>query len=185
MKKLLIATAAMTLALALSGCSQAMASLGVTGSGSQPSHLMSDDWNSSGALVASSIISDLVKVGYCQSQQADFQTPDPATDYGKAWAADQMRSCNDYAVANASPGGCQLSYYASVGKDKLFDPKRALVYEDSMSVLLLYGQNWQLEMIPARGTQDPIKTTVANCKDYVQKLIDTIGGEVNRYGQYR
>ncbi len=157
------------LTIALTGCAQNQ-------------NPMSDAWNENGSLTASDIVSDLVKVGYCQAK--DSQTPDPATDYGKAWAADQVRSCNDYAVASAMPGGCQLTYNVSVGKNRLFNPKRPLIYEDSMSVLLLYGQSWQLEMSPARGSADPIETTVGNCKDYVQKLIKTIGGSVNRYGDY-
>jgi hypothetical protein len=185
MKKYLLTLVSVATLLALSGCAQFTSLTGIKGPGVTTQALRSDAWNSDPSLKASSIAADLLKVGYCLPQASDFVTPDPSNDYGKAWAQDQVRSCNDYAVAASTPGGCQLTYNVSVGKDNLFDPKRPLIYEDSMSVLLLYGENWQVEMTPARGTADPIKTTVANCNDYVQKLIDTIGGNVNRYGQYK
>ena len=185
MRRSFIVAAVFILSISLSGCGQVAKLFGLPDPFSTPQVLISTTWSQSADLKASDMISYLESKNFCLPEAADFEAPSTDTDYGKAWAADQMRSCSDFETVDEAPGGCQMTFTASVGKDQLFEPKRSLVYEDGMSVLLLYGQNWQLEASPARGAADPLETTVKNCAPVVEKLIQGIGGQVNQYGDYK
>jgi hypothetical protein len=133
---------------------------------------------------ASAVIQGLMHTGVCK------QLPDNSawtgTDYGKLLEKDLVGSCLTYKGEAPKAVSCDSTIYVTVDPEAAkTSPKRALVYEDSMSVALLYGSHWQLEIAPAFGSQDPIKVTLANCKEKVKSVHALFGGQITRFGQYK
>jgi len=84
------------------------------------------------------------------------------------------------------PANCDSTIYVTVDPEaSKASPKRALIYEDSMSAALLYGAHWQLEIVPVFGTQDPIKVTLANCKEKTSSIHRWLGGEITYFGEFK
>lgn len=133
---------------------------------------------------ASQVVQDLMHAGVCR------QIPDSSawygTEYGQLLKKDQVGSCLTYKGDAPRAARCDSTLYVTLDPEAAkYSPKRALSYEDSMSAALLYGKHWQLEIVPVFGTQDPIRVTLANCKEKTASIHRWFGGQITHYGQYK
>ena len=133
-------------------------------------------------LGASEVVELLMRSGTCK------QLPDlgnwAGTEYGNLIQKDLVASCLSYSGSKPKAVECDSTIFVSVGSEA-GNPKRPLIYEDGMSVGLVYGKNWQIEISPVFGAQDPIKTTLRFCRGKVKRLQSWLGGQVTAYGQYK
>ncbi|MEN9715072.1 MAG: hypothetical protein RJA35_539 [Actinomycetota bacterium] len=145
--------------------------------------LASDSWKPGSALKASTVVADLMSAGICK------QIPDTSnwdgTEYGHLLHKDVAGQCLTYAGDNPVSSRCDSYIYVTTGAEAMnSDPERSLGYEDSMSVGLVYGTNWQIEISPVHGAEDDIDVTLANCKGKPERLQQWAGGNLTKFGQY-
>jgi hypothetical protein len=133
---------------------------------------------------ASDVIQDLMHSGVCKQRTDNAVWA--GTEYGKLLEKDQVGSCLTYKGDSPKSAVCDSTIYVTVDPEAAkFSPKRALIYEDSMSAALLYGAHWQLEIVPVFGTQDAIKVTLANCKEKTTSIHRWFGGQITHFGEFK
>ena len=133
---------------------------------------------------ASAVVKDLMHAGVCK--QRIYNAVWAGTEYGQLIEKDLVGSCLTYKGDASKAANCDSTIYVNVDPEaSKASPKRALIYEDSMSAALLYGKHWQLEIVPVFGTQDPIKVTLANCKEKTSSIHRWLGGDITYFGEFK
>jgi hypothetical protein len=186
MKFLRIAITSAGVALLLTACSQSPNEAGPSGSmptSDQEISSKSIEWQSDASLSAGTVASALIRAGVC-----DTIVDNSDGAYGSDLDANSEYVLGAFVICRTeypqrSDEECPASVYVTAGPHAtLYNPKRPLSYEDGMSVALLYGDNYQIEISPE--LMDDSQTAVKLCAAKVSAARDLIGGSVTLYGQY-
>jgi len=186
MKFLRIAITAAGVVLLLTACSQSPNEAGLSGSNptnSQEVSSKSVEWESDQSLSAGTVASALIRAGVC-----DTIVDNSDGAYGSDSDVNSEYVLGAFVICTTEypqrpDEKCPASVYVTAGPHAtLYNPKRALSYEDGMSVALLYGDNYQIEISPQ--LTDDSQTVVKLCDSKVSAARDLIGGSITIYGQY-
>jgi hypothetical protein len=186
MKFLRIAITSAGIALLLTACSQSPNVADPSGSiptNNQEVSSKSVEWESDQFLSAGTVASELIRAGVC-----DTIIDNSGGAYGSDLDENSPYALGAFVICmteypQRSDENCPANVYVTAGPDAtLYDPERSLSYEDGMSVALLYGENYQVEISPL--LMDDSETVIELCASKVSAARSLIGGSMTVYGQY-